>query len=720
MRRRLDRQAPSLLGLTMWKGQRRARVIVALFTVMFAIVVALAFRRQAPASAPPEPATRLDPNAVVESTGGTATRFKGTREDVRIAYERLATYADGSSRMFGVTINAADHSGRRSFTVTGKEGQLGKDEKSYELDGDVKLVATDGLTATAAHVTYTEDDGLVRTAGRVEFSRGHLSGSGTGMVYDTHQDVLLVQDQALVHVSPDKSGHGGTDIASRTADLKRRDKQAHFEGAVEIRRGGQVIESDAVTAYLSENEQRVDRLELRGNSRMTGSNAGPGGLQALTGTDIDVQYAPNSDAIQHARVSGNALVELAGQSGPAGPRIGANLLDVAMGPDGALPVALAGRDQVRLTIPADKDAPQRTVTAASVDAAGPPDRGLTRALFAGDVDYRENRPEFGRRARSANLDVGLEPGMGAINEARFWGNVRFADPGTEATAANAHYVPQSGALTLDGAEPARPAPRAINERFTVEAARLDLNFDGPKVKATGSVKSVLLPAPPEKPGQTKTSAMLKQDQPVNVTGDSMNYDGTVSKATYTGKAQLWQADTSIRADTLVVDEKSGDLTGTGHVATSLVQLQESSDRRTKERVRSLATADSFSYAEAKRLATYTTSVHMSGPQGDMTASKIELYLGSSGDEIERAESYDDDNKMMLRETGRQTTGSRLTYFAAEQRYVVVGRPVTVVDECGRETTGRTLIFFRSTDTILVDGNRQIRTQTKGGGNCPAQ
>jgi len=214
--------------------------------------------------------------------------------------------------------------------------------------------------------------------------------------------------------------------------------------------------------------------------------------------------------------------------------------------------------------------------------------------------------------------------------------------------------------------------------------------------------------------------MLKEDQPVNVTGDAMEYDGAVSKATYTGKAQLWQTDTSIRADTLVIDEKSGDLNGTGNVATSLVQLHDSADRKSKDRSRSVATAGTFSYIDAKRLATYTTSVHMSGPEGDMTAAKIELYLGSSGDEIERAESYDDDNKMTLRETGRKTTGSRLTYFAPEQRYVVVGRPVTVVDECGRETTGRTLIFFRSTDTILVDGNRQIRTQTKGGGNCPGQ
>ena len=41
--------------------------------------------------------------------------------------------------------------------------------------------------------------------------------------------------------------------------------------------------------------------------------------------------------------------------------------------------------------------------------------------------------------------------------------------------------------------------------------------------------------------------------------------------------------------------------------------------------------------------------------------------------------------------------------------------MTIVDECGRETTGKTLTFFKATDRIVVDGNEQIRTQTKGGG-----
>ena len=61
----------------------------------------------------------------------------------------------------------------------------------------------------------------------------------------------------------------------------------------------------------------------------------------------------------------------------------------------------------------------------------------------------------------------------------------------------------------------------------------------------------------------------------------------------------------------------------------------------------------------------------------------------------------------------------MTYTAADERYVVTGVPVTVVDECRRETVGKTLTYFKMADTIIVDGNEQTRTRTKSSGDkCP--
>ena len=57
--------------------------------------------------------------------------------------------------------------------------------------------------------------------------------------------------------------------------------------------------------------------------------------------------------------------------------------------------------------------------------------------------------------------------------------------------------------------------------------------------------------------------MLKQDQPVTVTAHDLDYDGVRSTATYAGDARLYQGDTSIKGETLVVDDKNGDLSASG-------------------------------------------------------------------------------------------------------------------------------------------------------------
>ena len=230
--------------------------------------------------------------------------------------------------------------------------------------------------------------------------------------------------------------------------------------------------------------------------------------------------------------------------------------------------------------------------------------------------------------------------MSAIEVARFAHAVRFEEGKMATLSALARYDLDKGLVELTGTEPGVAAvPHVVNEQISVDATRIDVTLDGPKMKAVGNVKSVL--QPPKK-GASKDDvrmpSLLKQDQPVNVTGDDLNYDGAASRAVYTGKAQLWQGDTSVLADTLVIDNKTGDLTGTGSVATSVVLEQVDKDKK-KERVRSIATSKDFKYEDSIRRATYIGDAHLSGPQNDMTAATIELYLTPSGDELDRAEAY---------------------------------------------------------------------------------
>ena len=325
--------------------QRRARLLVLLFVVAFTIVVALAFRRRAPVP-PVVSITRADPEAVVETTSGTTQRFKGAREDVGVDYQQLLTYQDGTTKMLGVRIRSENRTDGRSFTVTSKQGVSGKDESSLDLTGDVKLVASDGFELRTEHATYMDKDGLVRAPGPVEFGRGRMHGTGQGMTYDKNADVVTVLDQAVVQMAPDERGADSAEITAGGAQFNRRDQRIQFDRSVKVLRGGRVIEADAATAILTPDEKHVDALELRGSSRIQASKVAAGGLQTLTGRDMDLKYAADGESLERALISGDAMMQLAGEAGGPGRRNGAEVIDVALAPDGATPTSLTGRDNV--------------------------------------------------------------------------------------------------------------------------------------------------------------------------------------------------------------------------------------------------------------------------------------------------------------------------------------------------------------------------------------
>ena len=111
-------------------------------------------------------------------TGGRVERFKLSRQDVRVAYGRQLTYANGSTKLIDVTITADERAGGRSFTVNGKEADVGQNETTLQMNGDVRLAASDGMTVRTEHASYSDKDGFVRALGPVEFSRGRMTGSG--------------------------------------------------------------------------------------------------------------------------------------------------------------------------------------------------------------------------------------------------------------------------------------------------------------------------------------------------------------------------------------------------------------------------------------------------------------------------------------------------------------------------------------------------------------
>jgi lipopolysaccharide transport protein LptA len=690
--------------MSLW--QRRLRLGIALAAVALAIVVAFAFQRRVEVL--PQPVTGSDPNAILEAIRGFTSRQNRDKEDVRVGYDQLLSYKDGTQKLFGARITTKRSDGR-TFTISAKQVTVGENETNYVAEGGFTVTTSDGFTVRSERATYSENDGIVRAPGPVAFSRGAMNGSGVGFTYDKNRDVLRILERVVINTAPSESSPTPMTISSASLELDRHDHLARFESALTASRGAQIIEADSGLARLTENEERLQALELRGHSRITTAPGGVGSLRSMTGRDIDLAYAADGETLQTARINGDGQIRVAGEKGQASRQIDAGAINVTLAPDGSTPTDLEARSHVTLTLPADKSAPARTITAETLAAKGEPGKGLTGATFTGGAHFRERGTDLDRSASSEVLQVALKPGLSSIDEATFVRGVRFVDGKMTATAVQARYNLSAGVLNLSAEPGARPSVR--NDQIAIDGTKIDVTLEGPKVHAAGAVRSAIQPV---KDKTSKRPSMLKEDQVVNVTADDLQYDGAASQAVYEGTAQLWQGETTIKGTRITIDDKTGDLTASGSpVATTAVLMQTTKDGK-KERSLANAKAKELKYEESVRRATYTGEAFVNGPQGELRAGRIELFLKPSGDELERAEAYD---AITLTEKARKTNGDRLTYFGDEEKYVVIGAPLKIVDECGAETLGRTLTFLKAADRIIIDGNPQMRTRTQGGAKC---
>ena len=734
------------------RWQKRARWGLAAFGIVFAIVVYAAIGERQSATPAPAP-LQLDPKAVLESFKAVFQRSRAARQDFVIEAERQLTYEGGATKFINVTITVKQREGR-DFVVSGREAQAGDNQKDLQVSGDVKLAASDGFVARTDRATFNQDDATVRVAGAVSFEKGRMTGSGIGMTYNQMTDVLTLANQARVLIT-DESGKAVNEFSSGSATLARVENYLALDGDVHALRGDQVLDADRGRALLSEDDEHITFIELRGDSQVAGGSA----FESMTARDIDLDYTDDGATLERTQLVGTAVIKMAGGEDGPGRQFAGDLLELTFAPDASLTRA-TGRGNVRVDLPATSGTAARSVQSQTFEATGTAGKDLDAARFDTQVEYREgaaaSRPP--RLARSNGLRIALAGDE--VTSATFTGSVKFEDQGLQASGALGEYDPAKGTLRLSGTD-AGGAPRVADTQIEIEGEAIDVTLQGRRMAARGNVRTMLRAGS----AKNRLPGLLQQGQPANVNANALEYDGDAGKASYTGAAALWQGETAIRGNTIALDQTRGDLVATG-AARSTVALDTGT---------SVGSANEIRYSDATRTLEYIsppppkpaptlptpvapatvapvaptpvtpvapttvspvaptpvtpiapttvspvapTPSRLSGSQGDVTASRIELVLAKAGSQLERLEAY---TAVTVRVDTRVGTGDRLTYFAEDGRYVMTGIatvPVKIVEEC-RETIGRTVTFFKSTERIIVDGNEEVRTQSKRGGPCPA-
>lgn len=723
------------------RWQNLARLAIAVFVLVFAGVLVVTLRRPARPVARPE-TPRVDQKTVAELGPLTHRR---TTPDGKLIFELNAksdfTYPDGRHLLKEADLTLPQSDGGTA-TISGGEMEItippnsDKPLETAKITKGAKVRTSDGLEMTSAQATYVEATGIVTVPGDVTFTKGRMTGTGIGATYDRGRNVIWLLDRAHISVKPDEKGQGAVEATAKAAGLARNEHYLKLAGDARVVGEGRTLDATEITVQMTPDDKLIQSMALRGNSRITGG-AGASGAEGMSARDIDLTFAPDGRTIQQSHLVENAVVQMGGGAG--GKRVAARTIDLTMNADGTVVTSLDANENVQLDLPATPDAPARRITSTTLTAGGP--TGLQTATFVGNVSYRESRPAgrggstaSERTARSQRLVVQTQPGLGTVEQADFRGGVHIEDGDTivEGQRAVHRAAEDTFEITLSPGDPG-PPPSVNDGRILVNARTITVGIATKKLKADTDVRSSVQPARPSaaaKPipgpsgrGSTppaappaarsteagKTPAIMKQDQPVSVTSKQLDYDGAAGVATYTGSARLWQDQTQIQGDTIVVDDRSGNLTAKGHVST--VMFFDDVDPKTKKKqpVQTIATGDEMVYDDAKRTATYTSGTtakaHLVGTQGDVTAEQIRLYLKPGGGEIDRAEA---DRDVVVKETIRTVRGLHLVYTPENQTYVMTGAPVELEErktatEC-RVSTGTRLTFRRDSEASTMENN----------------
>jgi hypothetical protein len=670
-----------------WRRLVRLTVAAVGLATAAAIVVLM---RERPAPPDRGAMAPLDPDASLQTGGGADVRFRDDKRQAWIAFDAQTVFKDGRKVWKNARVTLQDG----TVLEAGTAESIGESQRADGLGAELqlrdgaRLTTAAGATLAGASAVYDHETGDASIPGAVTFSRGRVSGRGTGGEYGRETGTFRVLADVVVTLDSEPPG-GRIEASARTMTFTAATRSMLFEGGARISRATDVLSADRATLFLSEDDEHFRMIELRNRARVAPAAGAAGGLPAMQAQDIDLTFHDGTQALSAAVLVGQA--QLTPTTSDGAQSIDAPRIDLKTATDGQTLTDLdAGPSGVVVRLPAGGGMPARVIESATLAADGTEKSGLLSALFSGAVRFIERaaatkgRGASTREGRSGLLTLALDGRLNAVRTATFRQDVTFETrTGQTTTTASADvgvYEAASGRLELTPStiKPGR-LPRATDGEVTVNAdARIlvDLNTNNLEAHANVTTAST---------GKTKGPArgFFTAGESVLGAAAAFRRDSQTGALEYTGtaKAPAWLQqgeDSRVEAVTIVLNEETGDLTATGQVRSTVTLEGGPGVKGTsgKEPAPYLITAETMQYVEKQRAATYggapVVLQRRGGQQQETRSRSLVVTLARDDRRLERLDAAGEMAATI--ESGREAVGDRLVYDAAADLYTVTGRP----------------------------------------------
>jgi lipopolysaccharide export system protein LptA len=319
-----------------------------------------------------------------------------------------------------------------------------------------------------------------------------------------------------------------------------------------------------------------------------------------------------------------------------------------------------------------------------------------------------------------------------------------------ATAARAEYIGATDTLTLTG----KPIFRDGGLEMTAD--RLEVERASGNMLAMGSVQTTV-----RANKQTGSGGLLSGTLVTHVIARQARVLHVSQTVIFSGQARLWQGGDSVEAPVIELSKKMQTLTAYGDESCNQCvhttfpgQSSETALSEKSKPVKAGEFADGTGrrgpstfrvvsqrllYSDAERTATFSDHVEAISSSGDVFADRAEVFLtpsnvhgqarsGIATEETANKSSSHSKNAppssverivatghVVVEQTGRRGTGTRLVYTASDEQFVLTGdaaHPPQVVDSIQGEVTGEVLTFSSETQAIIVSGSPNNAAVTK--------
>ena len=705
--------------MSQWRKLLRRGLVLLVLVVAAAIILGL---RERPAPRDTFIVERTDPETIIQTRGSRILQADLLGENLRVVADRQDTYRDGSLRLIdNVQITIADRTDRNGFVLTGNEAIIDAGKSEVQLQGDVEMKSSNGLSARTKSASYVDDGGVVHMPGSVNFEREDMNAAGQGAEYDRNHDILHLLDGAHVNLR-NTSTH--TRILSGSATLAQTDEYMEFVDRVKIDTGDQQMTAERARITTAGQGSLLETVNLINSATIRATNPEPGGLSVMSARNIEIDYADDGETVNAATLTDHAEVQTVGPDNSQGTWISGQSIVLGIeGNSSQLKEVIAKKD-VQVRIGTTVQMRDQAVSADLLIASSQGGAELSEIRFEGNVLFQERSQESRehiaiRTTRSDRLNAVFAESLSRLSSAHFQGNVRFNDDTLTGVADEARYSPLDGEISLLTSSNLGRSPRVEDRRGSIQATSIHIELADGNITADSEVKSVLGATPDQSSDKPQRPSLLNEQESTFVTAGQLSYDGNTEVAVYSFEARLWQGDTEFAGNELILDETNGSvsITGTANTRTIVNQLGNETGLRRDSLI--VGEAEVFAFDDRARTATYEDSARLQGPQGDLAADRIMLFLLEDSRTLERIEAKGTVELVM---PGRTVTGDSLVYHDTTGRYVMTGSPVHMTEsQAGicRETMGRTLTFFLTEDAVSVDGQSQVRTETLRS-DCPEQ